>query len=408
MIFTATNLNEQYDNYQKYLELFSSLSYLFSESDIPYIHYRIMENIFCRSFLAENISRTDTAFDASKIINNTKYGIGLKTFRLTATKNGFPSYKTEKIAEFNKESINLKHLSIKEMTLKIIELRNARLNSAIKEYNIHNSLYHCAIRYYEDSSKTGKIMLKEFPYQPINSSQIICTDKNYQPLSSSKILEQPIENLHFIESGTENSYSFNISKSTLSKTFNTTLTGILLPIVKIEDPFEMLHDWFINLKKNSEIPGIDYIILPLFSLKDNIKYVPEKSGLNQWNAGGRKRKFGEMYIQVPSLIHKLCIGFFPPKDKDFTLITPSNKEINVSLCQTNSKALMSNPNSALSEWFHPLLMKSQQEQLISYSDLNRIGKDCIKLEKISEEKYKFSLYPIGGWENFCLQLISKK
>ena len=32
--------------------------------------------------------------------------------------------------------------------------------------------------------------------------------------------------------------------------------------------------------------GKTYVILPLFAMKADVKYVPLKSGLNQWNAGG--------------------------------------------------------------------------------------------------------------------------
>ena len=47
--------------YLKMLGLIGSLSNLFSESRIPFIHYRVTENLFCKYFNAENLSRTDTA-----------------------------------------------------------------------------------------------------------------------------------------------------------------------------------------------------------------------------------------------------------------------------------------------------------------------------------------------------------
>ena len=42
----------------------------------------------------------------------------------------------------------------------------------------------------------------------------------------------------------------------------------------------------------------NFIILPLYSVRDN--NVPTKSGLNQWNAAGRKRHPNEVYIPIPS------------------------------------------------------------------------------------------------------------
>lgn len=412
MIFDNNTLNAEYSSYKNYLELFSALSYLFSEADTPYIHYRVMENVFCEAFKAKNLSRSDTAFDASKLIQDINYGVGLKTFTANVLKNGLSEIKQEKIAEFNKESVNFTGLSIKDMTLKIAELRNARIHSAIKEYSIDKSLYHCAIRYHEnDEDKSGRILLKEFLYEPIILENIICTDKNYNPITDIKYSEYPTEGLFFIDG--ENQYSFNRSKSTLLKRFDTTLNnGIIIPVQKIENPYEELMKWFSELRFNDkDIVGVNHIILPLYSTRgksDKEKEVPVSSGLNQWNAGGRKRKFGEMYIPVPSFIHHYCKGFFPEKGKSFILVTPDDKEINVSLCQDGSKALMSYPNTALSKWFHPLLIKDDIESIVTYKDLSRIGKDSVRIEKISDEKFKFSLAVTGSWEKFKQKFEEKQ
>lgn len=85
---------ENNGNYLKLLSAVSKLSGLFSESAIPFINYRVVENIFCRSFNADNLSRSDTAFDA----NYFKTGVGLKIF--TSPTNA----SREKVAEFNKLS----------------------------------------------------------------------------------------------------------------------------------------------------------------------------------------------------------------------------------------------------------------------------------------------------------------
>jgi hypothetical protein len=78
-------------NYIDLLSAMAKLSGLFSDSNIPYINYRVVENIFCMCFNANNLSRSDTAFDAE--INS--IGIGLKTFICDK------SYSNEKVAEFN-------------------------------------------------------------------------------------------------------------------------------------------------------------------------------------------------------------------------------------------------------------------------------------------------------------------
>ncbi|MGL4982146.1 MAG: hypothetical protein ACRC4W_04750 [Treponemataceae bacterium] len=55
--------------------------------------------------------------------------------------------------------------------------------------------------------------------------------------------------------------------------------------------------------------------------------VQEKSGLNQWNAGGRLRDLNEVYIVVPKWIHKRYQNFFPDRDQIFTLVLPDKNNL---------------------------------------------------------------------------------
>ena len=66
----------EYEYYQKILKILGSLTNLFSESKVPYLNYRITENLFCKAFTAKNLSRSDVSADAS--LNDV--GIGIKTF----------------------------------------------------------------------------------------------------------------------------------------------------------------------------------------------------------------------------------------------------------------------------------------------------------------------------------------
>jgi hypothetical protein len=43
------------EEYLELLRLVGSLSNLFSENPVPYLYYRVAENIFCKSFDAENL-----------------------------------------------------------------------------------------------------------------------------------------------------------------------------------------------------------------------------------------------------------------------------------------------------------------------------------------------------------------
>lgn len=140
MFFEKQNI-EQQAKYELLLRIVASLSKLSAESStIPYLYYRMAENIFCRSFVAKNLSRSDISIDAS----TTQYGIGLKTF---LHKN---SHCMEKVAEFNKE----RNLYINSFTKpenlirKISELRNNRIISTcgICSISTNNLIYHCVTR----------------------------------------------------------------------------------------------------------------------------------------------------------------------------------------------------------------------------------------------------------------------
>ena len=147
---------ENKGNYLKLLSATAKLSRLFSESQIPYLYYRAAENIFCKSFNAENLSRGDSAFDA----NYNSIGIGLKTFICEK------QYSTEKVAEFNKLSTQLKQYKGKELALKLSEFRNERIELANRLYNIDNSLYHIVAR------KSNELILFETDYEIIDIDNI--------------------------------------------------------------------------------------------------------------------------------------------------------------------------------------------------------------------------------------------
>ena len=73
-----------------------------------------------------------------------------------------------------------------------------------------------------------------------------------------------------------------------------------------ETHIEIQKDLIIDNKTLS----LDFVILPLYSTEAGNRIVHEKSGINQWNAGGRKRKFGESYIPIPSKISSKKIIYF--------------------------------------------------------------------------------------------------
>ncbi|MFA9290054.1 MAG: restriction endonuclease [Solirubrobacteraceae bacterium] len=313
---------EKNGNYLKLLSAVSKLSGLFSESAVPFINYRVAENIFCRSFDAGNLSRSDTAFDA----NYNSIGVGLKTFVC----NGNSS--TEKVAEFNSLSRTLKDFKGKELALKLGEFRNDRINLANRVYDIQDSLYHIVAR------KEKELLLYETDYNIIDVANIHSVKDNKASLQ--------------FEDG-HNLYSFNYSKSTLFRKFIIPQNAFRLPINIIDNPYSLLLELFEenkNLKTAIDklVKGENYVILPLYGIHKKEKFIFERSGLNQWNANGRKRDFGEIYIPIPAELHRKYPNFFPEKDHDFNLQIPTGEIFSASLCQQGRKALMTNPNKALS------------------------------------------------------------
>lgn len=150
-----------------------------------------------------------------------------------------------------------------------------------------------------------------------------------------------------------------------------------------------------------------YAVLPLYSIKSGLKYVPEKSGLNQWLAGGRTRAPGEVYIPIPSEVHRLASTFFPDRNQAFELELPSGQVTTGKVCQEGGKALMTAPNFHLSTWLFLLIDGSLSASVERYSkripytyeDLVAIGFDSVRVEKNSVG-YKVLPEGIGAYENW--------
>ena len=357
-------------NYLKLLSAVSKLSGLFSESSIPFINYRVAENIFCRSFGADNLSRSDTAFDA----NYNSVGVGLKTFTCQSGNS------TEKVAEFNSLSRVLKDFAGKDLAHKLAEFRNERINLANRVYNIENSLYHIVAR------KEKELFLYETDYEHIDIKNIHSVKQNSASLQ--------------FEDG-KNFYSFNFSKSTLFRKFSIPDFAFRLPIEILEDPYTLLLELLQEKVLKEKTEEKEFVILPLYGYRKNKeKFVFERSGLNQWNANGRKRDFGEIYIPIPIEIHKSFPNFFPPRDKKFNLEVPTKEILSAKVCQENSKALMTDPNKALSDWLLRKVLKLKEGELATVEKLNELGFDSVIITKIDEENFKIDIMKTDSYEIF--------
>ena len=365
--------------YFEMLQLMASISRLFSESATPYLDYRLAENLFCKYFNAQNDARSCTAYDARL----SHLGIGIKTFGL---KNGSSM---EKIAEFNKLKPKLNGLAGIDLARQISHFRNERMAFANNTYDVAETQYHIVGR------QEGMLRVFNTPYELVDTERIGDVSDTEASIS--------------FNDG-RNEYSFNKSKSVLQKRFYLPKDYVEVPVNILEEPLELLA---LLLKEQSEavrihraeVKGYDYVILPLYSNRGGVKTVPEKSGLNQWNAGGRKRDANEVYIPIPKSIHHMCPNFFPDKDTPFELQLPDGQILSAKLCQAGSKALMSNPNSALGEWILRKVLRKAEGDLVTMEDLDTYGIDSVKVisthttNAIGERVYRI-VFSDGDYEDY--------
>lgn len=353
--FSSWNQNS---DYFAMLKLMASLSRLFSENEIPYLDYRLAENLFCKYYQAQNDARSCTAYDA----RIGSLGIGIKTFILDNDQS------LEKIAEFNKLKTELDNYSGLDLAKKLGEFRNDRMLYANNAFNVDCSQYHIVGR--------KKALLRVFnsPYEMVDVNNI-------------RIVKDTTTSISF-EDG-KNEYLFNRSKTVLMKRFLLSSEYRDVPVDIIEDPLGYLDNLFFrgvefaSSSKRILKKGVDYVILPLYSTRTG--EVPTKSGLNQWNAGGRSRDENELYIPVPKAIHHCYPNFFPNRDTPFELVLPDKKILFAKICQEGGKALMSNPNKDLGEWFLRKVMKKKPGEIVTKRDLDIFGIDSVFVEKTNEK-----------------------
>ena len=373
-MFYDTQPNIQKDNYKKMLKIVGSLSNMFSESNQPYLYYRCHENIFCKYFEAENLSREDCSADAKK--NN--LGIGLKTW---------VGADNQKVAEFNKLKDEYMNLEPLEMVKKIAFYRNTRIKTTMNKHGVKDMIYH---------------IVKRIP----NAMQILECTFDYINIDNIKLIKNKGNSTNIYFNDGKHEYHFNISKSTLYMLFDHMELLDSFEVNILEDPYAFLEKLSEENKKTVEefVSKIDsrheQLCLRLYTINRTTKekIVEEKSGLNQWNASGRKRNENEIYIPYPSVDRNRSVGFFPDRNIPFELILPDGKVISAKVCQENGKAIMSNPNSELGEWLLRKVFEFPKNKIITYRDLEIYGIDSVIFTKINKKKYKIDFTYIGTYE----------
>lgn len=381
MPFFETLKEDEKKEYLKFLGIMGSLSRFFSENLSPYLDSRICENLFCKCLHAENLAREDCSADAKK----GDVGIGIKTWM---------GGNLQKIAEFNRDRPKYIGLRGLDKAKKIAQLRNERIDLTMRAHGLKSMIYHVTIR------EPGKIRILECPLEKIDVDKIT-------------IISDTSPTLSFTDG--MNNYSFNNSKSVLMEHFDKLVEKASINVNIIADPYPIIESLLSSSGGTTPIakavstafavdePKNPFIYLRLYTYKSKKtyeKYVPERSGLNQWNALGRKRDPNEIYIPISAEDREKNKDFFPDRDTPFTLMLPDGTAISAKVCQENSKALMSNPNKALGKWLLRDVFRIKENQLLTYSFLESINIDSVRIEKLSDLNYKIDFAKLDSYENW--------
>lgn len=426
-------------DFEKYVTLMkagASLTRLFSTEKRAYFDPSFVEKLFIYASSGKDLSKKNNSFDVLlERDGKAGIGVGIKTFGIQNER----SAKKEKVAEMTSFASNGEFDGLKQekLAIAVSKKRNSRILSDIAEYNIdlNKSYYHCLLR-------TNKgVLIHQEAYDLIDIS-------NIHPIKGSgrevKKLNRFPDNIGSpLFSDGKNIYTYGKAKNVLNKLFDTTkgFNSELIPVQIVENILEELLAWnqikegvIVSLEKEILTPlrtraialeilsselikkyvvGKDYVVLPLYSMKNGRKFLYEKSGLNAWNAAGRDRKFGEAYIQNSAKVRSINPAFFPPKEVQFLLKLPNGKLTKAKICQQDSKALMTDPNDILCSWLFPVIEQDfnnqrAQERLqkqipYTYEDLANIGKDCVKVSKHIENGktiYSIEFSDIGSYEDF--------
>lgn len=270
-------------------------------------------------------------------------------------------------------------------------MRNERIESTSRICDVDNMIYHLLTR------EKYKMSIYEEKMDLINIDNI-------------KNIEESPSSVQFFDG--INKYTFNKSKSTLLKRFETANKKAIdyIDVDIIEDPYDILLGLDFNKCISKENSKEEYIVLPLYSIRTGL--VEKHSGLNQWNANGRKRDLDEVYIPIPTYLHRYIGGFFEYNTEDFktdifSVILPNRKILSMRVAQSGGKALMSNPNRDLGIWILRDVLHIKEGTIVTKEMLDIIGIDSLRLTKISKGIYKLDFLASGSFVEFEKNLLNK-
>ncbi len=348
--------------YETQLRVGASISAMFSDSDKPYLGSRLVENAFCDSFGAVNVSRSDVGIDA--YIGSSGYGI--KTF---------VDSRTQKIAEFDRDRAYMETGSAEEDARHVAELRNRRIEICRELYGVTDFFYHCVVR------SAGQISVVESAMEEIDIQNIAVTQS---------------KSTGFSFTDGRHRYNYNRSKSTLSMRFDLDDPVRTFDVKMFDDPLKILRRVFNDeMNVDPRENAIGTLVLPLFSMRSSGEYyIPLKSGLNQWNAGGRRRSPDEVYIPFNKEYRSRHADFFPERDTPFRLTLAGAGTVTAKVCQDYGKAIMSNPNSDLGVWILRDVLHLRPGELATMEKLEEAGVDAVVFTKYANGTYSANVSKI--------------
>lgn len=401
---------EHKENYKRMLTIVGKLSRLFSTADEPYLYYRAHENIFAKYFDVSNNARHDDSADAYSTEQGV--GIGLKTW---------VGQDNQKVAEFGRLRPDYEGLDGMDLIQQISEYRNTRIRTTINAHGLREMIYHIVKRV------PNVMQIYESAFDYIDREHIVLDENRGNA-----------NNIYFTDGN--HTYHFNKSKSTLYMIFDDMELMDECEVEIVDDPYDLLTQLF----EEDERMGVEgdlgdleafthrmeryqQLCLRLYATdRDGRKYVPERSGLNQWNANGRARDVNEIYIPYLKEDRERGLDFFPPRDTSFTLILPDNTEISAKVCQRAyrklsdaeyenlseeekriedekslvGKSIMSNPNKVLGKWLLRDVLQIEEGTVITYDMLRVYNIDCVIFTKREEGVYSVDFGELGTYERF--------
>ncbi|HCJ54979.1 MULTISPECIES: hypothetical protein [Glutamicibacter] len=286
---------------------------------------------------------------------------------------------------------------------KIAHYRNERIRLTKNLHGIKGLLYHVGKR------SPGKMSIYEEPFDGIDIEMI------------SLLPEKGKTNSVYFDDR-KHTYNFSKSKNTLYMVFDkmVLLDSFIVPI--LEDPFDLVWTASNAVEVSAPMtiaPAKKQLCLRLYSTDSHgRKYIPDKSGLNQWNGSRRTYKHhadgsktvvkekqrdpNEIYIPYP-IESRRRGNFFPPREVPFDLKLPDGRVLSAKVSQEGSKAIMSNPNSALGEWLLRDVFELSglsEKNLVTYDMLRTMNVDSVVFTKIGKRLYSIDVAELGTYEAF--------